>query len=232
MSFQHSAAVFLQAAESCASPSNCCAFRDFFRFLFLEICWSSANFPQLRTRLLRGSVLITAFYYEVEGQNRTNFLLTWKQNLQWIFKVSEAEGGRTRFANHRTGATFHPSWKACPWDVFQSWQTNLHHIPLATCSTRSFWQWSFTVKKKVVYFSAEHTGAVSVGLMTRRKETFKLKTRRLLCTHAWDKRFYTEYGRETERELFARKKLPSYLNFTCISQWKTTTNLGVTYRLK
>lgn len=76
VSFQHSAAVFLQAAESCASPSNCCAFRDFFRFLFLEICWSSANFPQLRTRLLCGSVLITAFYYEVEGQNRTNFLLT------------------------------------------------------------------------------------------------------------------------------------------------------------
>lgn len=61
LSSQLRAAVFLQAVEYCASPSNCCGFRDFSRFLFLEICWSSASFPQLRTRPLRGSVLTTAF---------------------------------------------------------------------------------------------------------------------------------------------------------------------------
>ena len=148
MSFQLPAPVFLQAAVYCESPSNCSASRDFSIFLFLEIFLSSANFPQMRTRPSCGSVLAQAFYYEVEGQNRCKFLLTWKQNLQWIFRVSEAEGGRTRLANHMTGARVHPSWGACPSDVFQSWQTNLYHIPLATCSTRTFWQWSLTVKKK------------------------------------------------------------------------------------
>lgn len=64
-SSQLHAAVLLQAVEYCASPSNCCGFRDFSRFLFLEICWSSASFPQLSTRPLYGSVLTTAFYYEV-----------------------------------------------------------------------------------------------------------------------------------------------------------------------
>lgn len=207
MSFQIPAPIFSQAAEYCASPRNCCAFRDFSRFLFLEICWSSASFSRLKTRHLCGSVLTKSFYYEVEGQNRSKFLLTWKQNLQWIFKVSEAEGGRTRLANHRTHATVRPSWRACPSDVFQSWQTNLYHIPLATCSTRSFWQWSFTVKKKVVSFLAEHTGAISVGLITKRKETSKLKTRRLLRINAWEERFYTEYGREMESKQFCQEEV-------------------------
>lgn len=105
-------------------------------------------------------------------------------------KLKEAEP-----ANHRTSAT-----RPCPSDVLQSWQTNLYHIRLATCSIRSFWQGSFTVKKKSVSFSAEHTEALSVGLITRRKEIFKSKTRRLLYTYLWEKRFYSEYGREMERE--------------------------------
>lgn len=63
VSFQLPAPVFLQAAEYYASPSNCCVSRDFSSFLFLEICWSSANFSQLRTRPLCGSVLTKAFYY-------------------------------------------------------------------------------------------------------------------------------------------------------------------------
>lgn len=52
VSSQLHATVLLQAVEYCASPSNCCGFRDFSRFLFLEICWSSASFPQLSTRPL------------------------------------------------------------------------------------------------------------------------------------------------------------------------------------
>lgn len=67
VSSQLHAAVLLQAVEYCASPSNRCGFTDFSRFLFLEICWRSASFHQLRTRPLCGSVLTTAFYYEVEG---------------------------------------------------------------------------------------------------------------------------------------------------------------------
>lgn len=73
LSSQLHAAVFLQAVEYCASPSNCCGFRDFSRFLFLEICWSSASFPQLRARPLRGSVL-TGFIMN----KTTGFIMKWR----------------------------------------------------------------------------------------------------------------------------------------------------------
>lgn len=73
LSSQLHAAVFLQAVEYCASPSNCCGFRDFSRFLFLEICWSSASFPQLRARPLHGSVL-TGFTMT----KTTGFIMKWR----------------------------------------------------------------------------------------------------------------------------------------------------------
>lgn len=65
VSFKLTAAVPLQAAEYCASSSNCYAFRDFSRVLFLEIRWISASFSQMKTRLLCESVRTAAFYYEV-----------------------------------------------------------------------------------------------------------------------------------------------------------------------
>lgn len=91
VSSQLHAAVLLQAVEYFASPSNCSGFRDFSRFLFLEICWSSASFPQ-QTRSLCGSVQP----FIMESWNRSEFLPTWKQNLQWISQASEPERSRTQ----------------------------------------------------------------------------------------------------------------------------------------
>lgn len=102
VSSQLHATVLLQAVEYCASPSNCCGFRDFSRFLFLEICWHSASFPQLSTRPL------CVDQYSVQP-----FIMKWRVETGMSFsspesrtcnrsprsqKVKEAE---PRHANHR-----------------------------------------------------------------------------------------------------------------------------------
>lgn len=67
-----------------------------FIYLFLFLAGILPIFPSWGTDPYVDQYLLIGFYYKIEGQNGNLFLLTWKQNLQWIFKVLEAKGDRTR----------------------------------------------------------------------------------------------------------------------------------------
>lgn len=104
----------------------------------------------------------------------------------WKLKETEPD-----LANHRIGATAYPSFTLPEESALQICSkvdklTCIIYLqpPAVQDHFGSEVSLSKKKKKKVVSFSAEHTGAISVGLIRRRKEMFKLKTRRFLCNHA------------------------------------------------
>lgn len=107
--------------------------------------------------------------------------------------------------------------------------------PWATCSTRSFQQWRFTVKKdkKVISFSAEPTGSTYAVLITRRKEVFKLKTRGL-APMPGRKDLTQDMGEKLIKSGFSRGShlFISYLILSLLAVHVGTPLISVIYRLK
>lgn len=71
-------------------------------------------------------------------------------------------------------------------------------------------------KKRVVSFSAEHAGAVSAGLITRRKEMSKLKTRGRAPTPGRQD-LTQNMGEKWKKVVCQEEVIFLYLIFTCFS---------------
>lgn len=212
VSSQLHAAVLLQAVEYCASPSNCCGFRDFSRFFIsrnlLELCQFSPAEDQT-------FVWISAHHS----------LLWWSGGLkqEWVSAHLKAEPAMD-LPGLRSWRRQNPDMLIRDWCYCspfleslqmccKSWQNNWYHVPLSHLHYRIISAVKVHCQKKenkIVSFSAEHTGPISVGLIARRKEMFKLKTKGF-ATHAWEKRSDTEHGREMEKKWFVKRKQSFYI---------------------